>query len=217
MVSEISPIGFELIYQHYQDAKIVYPGLYEPIQKDGQVLIEGTIDIIDRNKSNWGTYEVRIVVPEKYPTRAPTLFETGGQINRTSDWHINPDGSCCIAPTAKIYLTLADEITILKWIDKLVIPYLANHILKTQTGKYADIEYSHGSEGIREFYRKWFGNDDDTVILKMVKYITGVTAYNRNDKCFCGSGKKYKNCHWNLKEYCGVPIEIIKEDILYLK
>jgi len=26
--------------------------------------------------------------------------------------------------------------------------------------------------------------------------ISGVLQLGRNEKCRCGSGKKYKNCHW---------------------
>ncbi|MEI7491299.1 MAG: SEC-C domain-containing protein [Bacteroidota bacterium] len=195
----------------------LYPRLYEPIQKDNQVLIEGTVDIIDRNKTNWATYEIRIVFPDNYPLRIPTLFEIGGQIERSPEWHVNHDGSCCLAPPAKIYLELVDGITLKKWLEKLVIPFMANHEFKLKTGQYSDVEYSHGGKGIREFYRKWFGMDDDKLILRKVKYITGEIAFGRNDGCFCGSGKKYKNCHWNSKEYLEVPIEIIKEDIQYLK
>ena len=209
--------GFKIVYQHYLEAKEVYPRLFEPVVSNNKVIIDGTVDIIDRDKTNWATYEVRIVIPEQYPFRVPSLFETGGQIIKSPDWHVYSDGSCCLAPPAKMYKELSDGITLNKWLSKLVIPFLANHHLKTKTGQYANIEYSHGKEGIREYYRKWFGTDDDSEILRKAMYITKMTAYGRNDKCFCGSGKKYKCCHWNMKEYQGVPIEIIKEDFFYLK
>ena len=75
MVSEVKQLGFEVVHQHYLEVKALYPGLHEPYRKDNQIRIDGTIDIIDRNKSNWATYEIRIVCPENYPLRVPTLFE----------------------------------------------------------------------------------------------------------------------------------------------
>ncbi len=157
MVSEVKQLGFEVVHQHYLEVKALYPGLHEPYRKDNQIRIDGTIDIIDRNKSNWATYEIRIVCPENYPLRVPTLFETGGQIERSPEWHVNHKGSCCLAPPVKLYLKLADGITLKKWLEKFVIPFLANHVLKFKTGQYADVEYSHEGKGIREFYREWLG------------------------------------------------------------
>ena len=177
----------EIIRQHYIDAKSIYPGLSEPVSIDREFIIVGTVDIIDKNNTNWGTYEVKIVIPADYPMRIPILYETGGKIERLPEWHVNANGSCCLGPPAKIYMELFDGITLLNWLNKLVIPFLANHILKFKTGQYVDGEYSHGKIGIIEFYRKWLRTENYNEILRKLKYITGDVAYGRNDKCFCVS------------------------------
>jgi len=55
---------------------------------------------------------------------------------------------------------------------------LANQWYKQITGKYKN-EYSHGDKGqIEGFYDYAFGEKKNNL--------------GRNDKCFCGSNKKYK-------------------------
>lgn len=201
-----------IIREHYKSAVAQYPQLRKPYQDEGVWSIYGRIDIVDLEGNNWDTYEVKIVFPLNYPQDLPILFEVGGKIKRDKEWHINVSGSCCLGPPVKLLIDLAGRITLVDWLDKHAVPFLANHFLKDKTDHYAGEEYSHGHKGILEFYQQWWNQEDAQEILLKLGKITKKIKIGRNKPCFCESGKNYKECHLFSKDYLGVPIKFFEED-----
>ena len=56
-------------------------------------------------------------------------------------------------------------------------------------------EYSHGSDGIMEFYEELFHSRDYRVWMHCIENTFGGAKSERNGECYCDSGKKYKKCH----------------------
>jgi len=85
------------------------------------------------------------------------------------------------------------------YIKEKVIPFLCNQVYFTRHGEWAFGEFSHGSKGIYEFYKELFRtNNIVQIILSLKNIYLGKYNFERNWKCFCGSGIKYKNCHLNV-------------------
>ncbi len=108
------------------------------------------------------------------------VFENGGKIEtarvmlcKTSeDMHINSDGSCCLG------LDVNDnELTIEQFIENKVLPFFFWQAYFYKFGKAPQFgEFSHNkSKAIQE-------------LQEDVNYLRA------NDKCYCGSGNKYKKC-----------------------
>ena len=204
----------QLINKDYVDASAKYYKLNAPEIRDDLWYISGSIDIIDDKGKNWAAYYVDIRFPNDYPKSPPDLIEIGNKIIRHQDWHINMDGTCCLAPRANFFLKLKNNITLLGWLECFALPFLANHIYKEKTGEYAAKEYPHGAKGIIESYREIFNLNSDTETILLLKYIIGERTMSRNDSCFCGSGKKYKKCYLTkISEHCyNIPLEVFKKD-----
>jgi hypothetical protein len=202
----------KMVYTEIDIVKQRYPKLKDTIESEAFVLLSGQLDVIDENNTLWETYDVSIAIPKSYPDGLPALFETGNKIPKEVDRHINSDGSCCLAPRAKAYKILADEVNLLAWLDKLAIPFLANQFLWDKTHKFAGKEFSHYSQGIVEYYKELWGQLTVKEIVDRLKIIVG-REIGRNEKCYCGSGKKFKYCHEKISQYENIPIRVYAMDL----
>jgi hypothetical protein len=203
----------ELITCQYESARDKFPKLNHPIRVGDVWEIIGAIDVIDDENNLWATYNVKIIVPKKYPEEIFQLQETGGQIPKKADWHNS--NNCCVSTTAIIYSVLGEDISLLNWLEKFAHPYLANHIYKVKTGQYASGEFLHFTDGTIQGYEKLFKLKGVKEVYQKLKMICSVLQKGRNDKCFCGSGKKFKHCYLInpiSHKFSGVPYSLLQSD-----
>lgn len=192
-----------------------YNGLRYPQWVKHQWMIDASIEIIGEQGEKWGAFDVRVVLPRSYPEGLPALYELNGRIKADADWHINEDGSCCIGPWAGEMRKYQGRITLIDWLDRSVVPFLANHLYKERFGHYRSGEYSHGVKGIMEYYQELWSFDLPEII-KRLRQVTGVDRPAAKEKCFCGSGERYVNCHMSRSDYDGVARTAYKQDLIYL-
>ena len=209
----------ELINEEYKTVVGKYHKLNPPQQRGGLWYICGCIDVIDDEGKNWGTYLVEIRFPKDYPKNPPDLIETGSKIIRHEDWHVNKDGTCCLAPRARIFIQLKNQITLLGWLDLFAQPFLANHVFLERSGEYAAGEFAHFSKGIIKSYAEIFGLNSNAETIQLLRYVIGDRTISRNDPCFCGSGKKYKHCYLkNVSSHTyNVPMHVLQMDFDEIK
>jgi hypothetical protein len=213
-------VSQELIIYEYVSLSSKFPRLHPPIFLSNQKIwkIAGSIDLIDDSCEFWNDYEIEIQIPQNYPEKPPVLIEISNKVPKNSDWHNR--GSCCVAPEALIYHKLEGKLTLISWMEEFVIPYFANHVYRRETNAYANGEYSHATPGIIEGYKNIFNIDDNTEVYKTLEHIYKYLDCERNDKCFCMSGKKFKKCYM-LSPYShqieGIPIDIIVNDFIAIK
>lgn len=208
-------MGIEIIQKHFLDAQERYPKLQNLIQADNTWKINGVIDVIDDEGGYWDSYEVSIVMLDDYPDSLPILVETSNKIERHIDWHMISGGVCCLSTQAKMFYELKGDITLVKWLNEFAHPFLANHVYRLKTGHYANEEFSHGNKGILEGWKKIIQVEDNIQILTYLQQMIGIKGLSLNQKCFCGSGKKYKRCYLlNRKDHLlNIPTSQIVKDI----
>jgi hypothetical protein len=170
-----------------------YPDLVVK-KKDGKDFLKGILDILDERGTVVRSFSVEIHSTEKYPYRFPKVYEVAGEIPRSPDWHKYDDDSCCFTVEQEEILLCHSGISLIYFIHKVVIPYFANQLYRIKTGHYLN-EYPHGLKGVIVFYKDLFKSDDLSFWEKCYTsaFIKGKTG--RNDKCYCCSGQKFKNCH----------------------
>ena len=175
-----------------------YPNLKIKVE-DGIPFIKGILDIPDDNGDIAGSCAIEIRSSAGFPYVFPKLYEVGEEIPCEADWHKYPDNSCCLTVQAKERLICYHGITIVWFIKNIAIPYFANQLNKKQTGSYLQ-EYSHGRDGIKEFYEELFQSSDINVWRICRDAAFRSAKYERNGKCYCNSGKKYKKCHLLIED-----------------
>lgn len=204
----------ELIYDEYDELCTKYKKLLPPMEvKSGWWKIDGEFDVIDADGHKWETYGISILVSPKFPYDLPCLIETSNKIEHSVEWH-NDYGFCCLATKAIIYNDLGSPISLLKWMDRFVHDFLANHVVKVLDKNYPKGEYPHYEEGMIVGYKEIFGLNTDSEVMRRLKLLCGILSLGRNEMCFCGSGKKYKRC-FLLKpqeHYNNIPVSVLNEE-----
>lgn len=206
------------VIKQYNDALSKFPKLEKPTRVNQDWEIIGEIDVIDDEGSFWDSYKVKIIIPSHFPLSLFQLHEIGGKIPKQIDWHNSL--YCCVSTNARIYRVLGEECTLLNWLDKFAHPYLANHIVKKITKEYASGEFEHGAAGIVQDYEILFNVKGASAVYEKLKTICILTKGSRNNPCFCGSGKKIKNCFLKnpiTHKYMGIPFNQLCEDLAEIK
>ena len=154
----------------------------------GELLLKDvTGDLID-------SYSIKIVATNNYPYRFPWVYETGKRIPISIDWHVFPDGHCCVKAIPEELLICKKGITLPGFIKEQVIPNFFNQKYREQHGFFLH-ERAHGEFGNIEFFKELFNTSDLNVIQKFLSIAKSRKELKGEDKCICGSSKKYKKCH----------------------
>lgn len=170
--------------------------------KDGKNVLCGELDIIDAKGKLWETYQVEIHYIDDFPHRFPTLYETGDKIPKIADWHIYEDTlACCVKVRPAEIMRCVNGITVSEYIEEEALPYLFNQTHRRLEGFYVNGEYAHGLKGIYEFYSQELKTRDDIPrTVQMMRWIAMNEKPVRTAQCFCGSEKKFRNCHRDAYE-----------------
>ena len=195
-----------------------YPDFGPMEHRGDRWITNGRLPIMDAHGVCWEVYDLEIAILDTFPISLPLMWETEEKIERSASWHVNGDGSCCVGTDARQYHLLRGNISLLNWVERLAIPYLANHKLRLLDKAYASGERSHGLKGVFEEYEELFNDRKDISLLQHLKFITGRSSLGRNQRCFCESGKKYKYCFLrNEQEHRKyIPLEVILKDLSQL-
>lgn len=169
------------------------------VDDNGVSYLKGILDIPNDVGNIVGSFSVEIHSTENFPYRFPKLLEVGNEIPREADWHKYSDNSCCLTVEPDEILKCKNGMSIIPFVEKIAIPYFANQIYRKQTGKYLN-EYSHGSDGLREYYCDLFKSKDRNIWVRSLNGAFGNKKTERNAKCYCNSGVKYKLCHLKVEE-----------------
>lgn len=161
----------------------------------------GVLDVCDEQGNWYGSFNIRVNAVVNYPYGVPRMFETGGQIERIADRHVNGDGSNCVAIDHVLLYRAARGLTMSAYMQEYAWPYFANQLYFKEKGVYAAGEYAHGFAGVVQFYKESMNIRDPACATILLLSILNRKLPRRNDPCFCGSAKKYKHCHLKAAEY----------------
>lgn len=168
---------------------------------NGELVLSGEIEILHPVEDKLiDTFSVEISFPKKYPFCFPKVKETSMKIERTPDRHVFTNtNTLCFAVQTEELLTCKSGITLLWFLNNVLVPRLAEEFIVINGGKYAH-EYSHGPLGDIEFYCEKFGIKEHNLVIHYLKLIVQGTLPKHYEKCSCGSGVKFKKCHRILFE-----------------
>lgn len=185
------------------------------------VHVFGEIILADPELGEFDRYSVSISFLKCYPKCFPKVVETSNKIPKEDYRHVNPDGTLCLAVPPEEKAIAKNGISFKFFLDKVLVPHLARETYRDSKGFYPDGEYAHGDEGIWEFYESILNKKDRKSIIHELDQIVNSNWPERNHKCICGSGVKFKKCHLNkwtqvMKSgeiYVSSQIQILKNNI----
>jgi ubiquitin-protein ligase len=178
----------------------------------------GEIDIFDNNNNYWDSFQIKIKLPNGYPYSFPKVFTVGNRIPIEEDRHINKDSSCCVTVLHEEILRASRGITIIQFINEFVVPFFANQLYFEKHKKWANGDYLHRIDGIIQFYKEQTHLKTIDEIILLLKKLPNIRQLGRNDKCFCNSELKYKNCHLlSLNKILSLPVKRVNQDLILIQ
>jgi len=170
---------------------------------DGKITLKGTLRIKDEKNNELGSFLIEVIVPNNFPKEIPIVREIGGRIPVCSERHFDkPHGNACLYFRDAVFLYWNENNTVIDFMKKFVEPFFLWQIEYDITGgKNQSNSFKHGVEGAIQFYSEILNTDKQKIIFSFVKYLTK-KKIKAHWPCFCLSGKRIKDCHFDLiKKY----------------
>lgn len=162
--------------------------------ENDRVIIEGCWPVYGKT-SHIRNYKIRIVMPDDFPNTPPTVFEVGEEIPKSPEYHFNiSDNSACLFARPERFKVWPPGAGIKDFINGPVRAFFFSQAFKGLTGKWPFGEWSHGNDGIVEFYAHSLDVTSLIVIKEMLELALEHKIF-RQWKCPCGSGKRVISCH----------------------
>jgi hypothetical protein len=139
-------------------------------------------------------FDIKMVVSERFPKREPKVFEVGGRIPRHSDYHINPDGDCCVTVWEN-WLVCADDHSFAAFLDGPLHEFFLGQYWFEKTGKWPFGERTHGPKGLEEAYADALGISHKKKDLIYHLRLLSKDWPKGHWLCPCDSGKRIRHCH----------------------
>jgi hypothetical protein len=138
------------------------------------------------------SYDVRIEVPHEFPDRMALAWETGGTILAT--YHKLDNGALCLGSRIRLRLQTAGSPSVLRFVERCVIPYLYGYSHFLKTGKMPFGELDHGELGSLQDLASLLGMEMGPAIPYCVLATVKRRRANKQP-CPCGSGRRLGRCH----------------------
>jgi hypothetical protein len=160
---------------------------------NGIICIEGDLQL-NAHGILIDTYNIRITPTEEYPNKFPLVYEIGGRIIPNIEWHFYRDGHCCLKAPPEEIIICRKGINLLSFIDTIVVPYFFNQKHRETFGFFLK-EMPHGHTGIITSLQDIVGSKDKNLVIMAIQFALRRIKVERTEYCFCGSGKKFRQCH----------------------
>ena len=139
-------------------------------------------------------FDIKMVVSERFPKREPKVFEVGGRIPRHSDYHINPDGDCCLTVWEN-WLVCAKDHSFAAFMNGPVNEYFLGQYWFEKTKRWPFGERTHGPKGQEEAYADALGIPNKKKDLIYHLRLLSKDWPKGHWPCPCGNGKLLRHCH----------------------
>ena len=173
-----------------------YSGLRLTSTADGSVKIAGALAFVAEAPGKTriaDEYEVELVVPNQFPDRIPVVREIGGRIPRS--FHKLNNAELCLGAPTRLQLIVAESPSVLRFVERCVIPYLYGYSHFERHGVMPFGELKHGAEGVREDLASLFGTERAESVGEFVRLTAMRKRHANKQACPCGSGRRLGRCH----------------------
>ena len=138
-------------------------------------------------------YQIELSIPYQFPDEFPTVRETAGRI--PPSYHKLDDGSLCLGSPTSLRLILIESPSVLRFVERCVVPYLYGHSHFERRGTLPFGELKHGEAGIRQDLTSLFGTNCEETIPEFVRLAAMRKRQANKRACPCGSRHRLGRCH----------------------
>lgn len=186
-------ISDELFDQVTQAVNEHQPEL-EVCVSDESIVIEGRFVLFNQSEP-FDYYGIRVLVSRDFPEQEPKVFETGGRIPKTAEYHVFPiSGRCCLGVWEEWLLTISEP-SFSNFLTGTLNDYFLAQSCYKSTGVWPFGERSHGVEGIVESFADVLGvKNCIDIVVDLLKNLSNST-FEKDVLCRKEGGGSYDHCH----------------------
>jgi len=179
-----------------EDVLVRYPGLRLIPSLQSVLKLEG--DLAFRAEAPGkeviaDSFRVQILVPADASRKLFSIREMAGRI--PPSFHTLDDGTLCLGSPTRLRLLMGGSASVLKFIERCVIPYLYGRAYYERHGELPFGELRHGNAGICDDLELLFGFGDEETVKGFVRASTLRRRIANKTSCPCGSRVRLGRCH----------------------
>ena len=184
----------QIVIDQITEVQTRHPNLELLCDASGALRIRGGVGFSIEHDSYMieDCYNLEFEIPDNYPTSPPFVYETEGKIPKDFN-HFMEAGNFCLGAPVEIQRQFAEHKNLLRFIEDQVIPYLFAYSYKRDYGKMPFGELWHGTDGLLQYYMKFFGTPL-VQVMELLKCLADDFAPPLM-ACPCGGGRKLRDCH----------------------
>ena len=155
-------------------------------------------EVIDR-------YLIEIALPENYPHDVPFIKELRGDAYRVDpNRHVYVGkyrGYLCLFFRDERWKYWPEGASFLDFLNNPLNDYFLGQLYYEAKGHYPFGERGHGAKAVIEYYSEELESKNIQLILRFLRYLSkpmkkGKHIVKGHWPCYCGSGKKLRDCHY---------------------
>jgi hypothetical protein len=170
-----------------------YPNLHLFIREDGRSEVRGTFPVRDDDGRIIDRYQVAIELLPDFPRSLPIVRETGGRVPWRAEFHVEPDGKACVLLPDDRWRCFPIGAPLRQFLDGPVRDFFLGQATVERGGDWPFGEWSHGSQGIVEYYRELLSTDDRDLVDRFL-HVLSKSDLKDHWECPCGSGRRIRRC-----------------------
>lgn len=182
--------------RNFEEDKVATLEANPGLRYDGEGKFSGNFFLTNSAGSLIESFGIIIRLQKSYPNAFPIVFSIDNKIEKTNDFHINSDGEICVEHTYIANKLVNAGLRLYDFINYYLPKYFSWILLK-QSGLTEGLqEWAHGEKGTVQVYESLLNTTDKSTIKKFLENYIRASKIGRNNRCYCGSGKKLKHCHY---------------------
>jgi hypothetical protein len=191
----------ESVAERFRRSEIVqlltrYPGLRLVPSESMTLRVAGILRFCANGKKTEvieADYDVRIEAPENFPQQMALAWEIGGRI--PAAYHKLDNGALCLGSRVRLRLQMGKSASILRFVERCVIPYLYGYSYSLKHGAPPFGELAHGELGSLQDLARLLGVEDLVVAFGYCRLAAMKRRRANKEPCPCGGGRWLGRCH----------------------
>jgi len=167
----------------------------------GRIVLEGSFSVI-RDGTLLRCYRLRVEFPTIYPDWIPDVFMLEPGVKYVAERHIEANGRGCLCLPHEFLRYFPNGVRFNLYFDRLVAPWLVGQAFYDEHGRWPFQCRDHGKNGVLEGLAEMLDIADLRVVERFARVLVRKKAARDSELCPCGSGRKLRDCHFELYHKC---------------
>lgn len=164
------------------------------LNEGGVAFVRGALPICGEDGRELGRFQIEVELLDDFPKSVPLVRETGGQLPRHPDRHVNYDGTACLFVRDETWKYWNKDSTLIQFLNGPVYQFFLGQIFFVEHGTWPFGQRNHFGLGVAEYYFEELETRSLFVVRAFLEFLADRLLDARR-LCYCGSFRQLRHCH----------------------